>query len=827
MSMVIVTGLSPNTEKHCRIPFGAYAQIQVDNVQSNSAMISRTVGAISLGPTGNIQGTYKFMSLLTGRLIKARLFTPLPMPEEVIKQVEEMTTNIYLPEQDQAYTQMDRTTAYGEYQPPNEEDDVSLGSSEYIKISQNELNDIATEGRLENEEDMEAIIPEAVLSHHNITNEVPQAQEPDYKSDGDDNNNKLLDIEGVEDNDSNHEIGIPEHNNEFDDSFDNNSNTYDSEEQEDTSEQVANDEHQRIHYVTKRGRSVKMRKDLFDNYDFLQEKSEDVSNSEDFSNSDKVKSLSTQWSLKQGLKFYPEETKRATIAELTQLHNMKVFQPIYCSSMTRQEVISTLNTLTFIKRKRCGRVKARTCADGRPQRILFQKWESSSPTVRTESVITTSVVDAYEQRTIGVYDIPQAFLHAEQTDLTYIKMAGEAADFLIEVSPETYTSYVLTEKGRSILCLVLKKALYGCVKSALLFWEDLSGKLIKRGYILNPYDQCVANKFINGTQMTIIWHADDLKMSHLSEEILDNEVKWLESVYGPLVGAKGNHHTYLGIDMLFTNQKLQVSMVGYLHEIVEEFPYEIVGKVTTPAAPHLFDKDKNAVALNSNNAKVFHQIVAKVLWASIRVRPDLLTALSYLTCQIKAPDQDDMKKLIRMIAYIRNTIDLPLTIGMNDSKEIRWWVDASFGKQYELRSQTGATLSFGIGSVYSMAKKQKLNTTSSTEAEIVGVHDAMSQVIWFRYFILAQGVTMSRNILVPDNKSAIILHQNGTASSSQNTRHINIRYFFLKDRIKAGEIEIIHCPSEEMIADFFTKPIQGKRFTELRSLIMGENVEQG
>ena len=125
----IVTGLSPNAERHCRLPFGAYAQVHADNTQSNSAMISRTIGAICLGPTGNIQGTYKFMSLLTGRLIKARSFTPLPMPEEVIKQVEEMATANYLPEKGQVDTYSDPMTAYGEYQPPNEEDDVSLGSS--------------------------------------------------------------------------------------------------------------------------------------------------------------------------------------------------------------------------------------------------------------------------------------------------------------------------------------------------------------------------------------------------------------------------------------------------------------------------------------------------------------------------------------------------------------------------------------------------------------------------------------------------------------------------------------------------------------------------
>jgi hypothetical protein len=86
---------------------------------------------------------------------------------------------------------------------------------------------------------------------------------------------------------------------------------------------------------------------------------------------------------------------------------------------------------------------------------------------------------------------------------------------------------------------------------------------------------------------------------------------------------------------------------------------------------------------------------------------------------------------------------------------------------------------------------------------------------------------VSRNILFQDNKSAIILHKNGTALSSRNMRHINIRYFFIKDRIKAGEIEVIHCPSNEMIADFFTKPIQGKRFLELRNIIMGTQVDQG
>jgi hypothetical protein len=102
---------------------------------------------------------------------------------------------------------------------------------------------------------------------------------------------------------------------------------------------------------------------------------------------------------------------------------------------------------------------------------------------------------------------------------------------------------------------MLKRALYGCVKSALLFWENLLGKLIMRGYELNVYDRCVANKIIKNTQITIIWHVNDLKISHVCKEVLEQEIKWLESMYGLLVGSIGSMHTYLGMDMCFEGKR--------------------------------------------------------------------------------------------------------------------------------------------------------------------------------------------------------------------------------------------------------------------------------
>jgi hypothetical protein len=122
-------------------------------------------------------------------------------------------------------------------------------------------------------------------------------------------------------------------------------------------------------------------------------------------------------------------------------------------------------------------------------------------------------------------------------------------------------------------------------------------------------------------------------------------------------------------------------------------------------------------------------------------------------------------------------------------------------------------MSLGKGSPISLSRKQKLNTKSSTEAEVVGVDDAMPLVIWMRNFMEGQGYTVNDNIVYQDNKSAMLLEKNGRASSSHRTRHINIRYFFVSDRVKNGELSIEYCPTDEMrIGDFFTKPLQGAKF---------------
>eukprot|EP00957_Ditylum_brightwellii_P163903 12478214-Ditylum_brightwellii.AAC.1 len=126
----------------------------------------------------------------------------------------------------------------------------------------------------------------------------------------------------------------------------------------------------------------------------------------------------------------------------------------------------------------------------------------------------------------------------------------------------------------------------------------------------------------------------------------------------------------------------------------------------------------------------------------------------------------------------------------------------------------------GEGAIYASSTKQKLNTQSSMEANIVQVNDLMPQVLWTRYFMEAQGYKVSDNIVYKDNESIMHLQKNRKKSSSKPTRYINIRYFFVTDRIQSGDLTIEYCPTGMMLGDFYTKALQGKAFQTFRGLIL-------
>ena len=132
-------------------------------------------------------------------------------------------------------------------------------------------------------------------------------------------------------------------------------------------------------------------------------------------------------------------------------------------------------------------------------------------------------------------------------------------------------------------------------------------------------------------------------------------------------------------------------------------------------------------------------------------------------------------------------------------------------------------MTLGKGFPITKSSKQKLNTRSSTESELVGADDAAQMILWTKFFMEAQGYPVTENILMQDNKSTIQLLENGKRSSSKRTRAINIRYFFLTDQIEKGNLKVEYCPTTQMWGDYMTKPLQGSLGTNMRRKLMGHD----
>ncbi len=174
-----------------------------------------------------------------------------------------------------------------------------------------------------------------------------------------------------------------------------------------------------------------------------------------------------------------------------------------------------------------------------------------------------------------------------------------------------------------MLFFQLEKAVYGMMKSALLFYRKLVADLVSLGYELNPYDLCVANKNINGKQMTICWHVDNLFIGHEDPEVVSHFFRWISNRYDTddknLNVVRGPKHDYLWMNLDFSESVMvKIEMTPNITKIVTAFPEKITGVQSTPAADHLFNirPDTEARPLPEEQAQAYHHTTAQLLFLS-------------------------------------------------------------------------------------------------------------------------------------------------------------------------------------------------------------------
>ena len=626
----LLTGTKLDYKIYCQTEFGQYVQTHEDTTPRNS-IAERTQGAICLGPTGNLQGSHYFMSLQTGSCLvrSPNAWTEIPITNEVINRVIEI----------------------GEQQKAIEGLEIATNQAE-IEEHLHDVADIAgvydpTENFSDDDDDDE-------------TDDDESESEPEIDYESEDESLAEV-VEYLEKKDGD----LVE---EFEDMDDKEMNV-DEEEIDNTQQPNATTSDQTIQKSSEPTRKNERIRNKPKNYEpsMSGQKYENAFMQVVKHIANKKQHISaTNYSLKSGEKKFGDKAKEGAMKEMEQLHYRNTFVPVEANGLTRQERNNALESLIFLKEKKDGTIKGRACADGRKQRKQedYVKGDSTSPTVSLESVLITAVIDAKEDRDVAVIDIPNAFIQTEQPEeeKVIMKLRGRLAELMVLIAPEIYSKYVVIENGVKVLYVRLLNALYGTLKAALLFCQKLVRDLEAQEFIINQYDLCVANKIINGKQMTLVWHVDDMKISHEDPQEVTIQIEYLRKRYasdgiGEMKVSRGKVHDYLGMTLDFrTKGEVHINMTKYIEDMLQEFPEEINKSSPTPAGEHLWKvNQKDPKLLSEEKKQSFHTFTAKGLFVCKRARPDIQTAIAFLSTRVQQPDQDDWKKLQRMMQYLRGT----------------------------------------------------------------------------------------------------------------------------------------------------------------------------
>ena len=428
-----------------------------------------------------------------------------------------------------------------------------------------------------------------------------------------------------------------------------------------------------------------------------------------------------------------------------------------------------------------------------------------------------------ETRHVITADIGGAYLRAKMRKLVLMLLGREESSVLVSMYPEL--SKYLDAKGR--LTAELTKALYGCIESGRLWYDTFRSKLEANGYICNPCDLCIFNKWHEPqkVQSTVGIHVDDCFISCANLDIAEGVVGWLHEEFEDLNVVRGLTHSYTGMMLDFTSPgQVRITMDGLVTELMQKC--NISKSAPTPAKKDLFEDDPDSLPLNENQRQLFHSVVMSCAYIAKRIKPETLVAVSKLASRVNCANEKDWEKLQRLLRYINGTrhMAMCLEMGMYPIQVVAS-IDSAHAVHGDMRGHTAVALSIGKGTIQAISVKQPINTKSSAETELVAASDGATPAINAQNILIGQSLEVRPLIIHQDNKSTLAMLSNGRAMGP-TTRHISIRYFWLTDRINNGEVSVVYVPTDEITADALSKPLQGSQFLKHRATLLNIDYDE-
>jgi len=472
--------------------------------------------------------------------------------------------------------------------------------------------------------------------------------------------------------------------------------------------------------------------------------------------------------------------------------------------------------------------KARFCAGGhRQNRDDYDEEELTSPCVLLESIFSILAFAAEWGATVTVVDIGQAYLEAKlaEHDVVHMWLGKDVVNSLSRIDPSIKD--FINPDGRVLVKLL--KALYGTIQASKLWYIKLREVLLDFDLEQHPNDPCTFMTIKDGKKLLIGFHVDDLLIICNDEDLKISFLKYLRSRFESIVVHDEQKVSYLG--MIIDNESIghiSINMSAYEDKILEFFPVKENKRVTSPAMDDLFDDatGDETELLSEYDRQIFHKVVYMLLYLSKRVRFEMLMVVSHLAGRVTKANKKDSRVLVVLLQFMQNFRAKKIDYVSSASSEVELYVDASFGNCSDYKGRTAVFVMFKGAVVASYCTKQKIITRNSTESEMVGLSDGVVWGLFIRSFVewiknnMSIPIIPEKMIVYQDNEACITMQETGQKNNIR-TRHLGVRYYWPREQVQLGLIDIRHVTTDLMLADIGTKPKHGKLFHFMWRMLRG------
>ena len=460
------------------------------------------------------------------------------------------------------------------------------------------------------------------------------------------------------------------------------------------------------------------------------------------------------------------------------------------------------------------KTKARLVAGGHRQHIV-EGDDVFSPTVRHETVLVNLNRAAYLDLEIDCLDVTGAFLLAPASGEIHIVLDVQTSKYLTEMY-ENYKRY-LRENGTIVVRLI--KSMYGLKQSSRQWFNLLAQVLRDNGYVQSQTDSAMFIKtFRDETKHIVLCYVDDILSIGRKEQVKEFQKIMKNRFQSITVNENPNAIQYIGmmIRRKRESKQLFIHQPGYLEEILKDFKIGQEDISPTPSNEKLFFQPQIDPLVDAHS---FRSKLMKLMFLT-KTRPDIKLPVIFLTTRMQSPTKSDEEKLKRIAQYLNGTKELGITIKPN-SLFLFCSADASYASHSDLKGHTGVTIGLGEPNapIFTASKKQKLITRSSTEAEILALESATSELIWTKNLLEELGHKQESIPIEQDNKSAMLILQRGPGKMGKS-KSFQVKYYWITEKVQDKTIQLKYVPSKVILADGLTKPLIGSNFYEWRRCIL-------